>query len=439
MFRGRNLPTINGTNSANTIIRVGTVAETINALNGDDVVYAGGGGDMVDGGNGHDLLYGEAGDDILLGGAGNDGLHGGEDNDYLDGGAGIDWAIFSGGAAVTVDLTAGTAVGQGTDTLVNIERVMGSSFDDLIKGNALANRLEGGDGNDTFIATTGADEIVGGAGIDTLSYAGVTAGVKAQLGAGSIIGTAANGTIQGVENLIGSNFADRLVGDAFANRLDGGLGDDTLMGNAGDDTLVANGGRDTLNGGDGADTFVMTTAATSATVADFGANGYADRIDLSDFGFDSNGHSTYWTASGAQSGANYVLTLTGLMGEVSTLTLTGVNASALTAASFIGAPAMFLPTPPPYNPAGFGVADDFLIIPQAGTRLVINGFEDGLDRLDLAAMNFDQNFESPDWFGYPMQDGADTVLRFWDHSGDLYEVVLTGFDIANLDMTDFIL
>ncbi len=42
-------------------------AETIDALDGDDVVYARGGNDIVSGGGGNDTLYGEAGNDVLSG------------------------------------------------------------------------------------------------------------------------------------------------------------------------------------------------------------------------------------------------------------------------------------------------------------------------------------------------------------------------------------
>jgi hypothetical protein len=54
-------------------------------------------------------------------------------------------------------------------------------------------------------------------------------------------------------------------------------------------------------------------------------------------------------------------------------------------------------------------------------------------------MGFDSNFVSPDWFGYSTQDGVDTVLRFWDNNGGYFEVLITDFDILNLDITDFIL
>lgn len=430
------MPNINGNNNANLL--TGTLLDDlIRAHRGNDTVNAGGGNDYVDGGAGHDTLYGDAGADTLLGGEGNDGLYGGADNDVLDGGDGLDWAVFSGGGAVNVNLTTGIATGQGVDTLISIEKVFGSSFADVITGNALANRLEGGDGDDFFFASPGHDEIIGGAGSDTLSYATVSGAVTAQLGGGSGFGGWSNGTIQGVENLIGSAFGDHLSGDADANRIDGGAGDDLLFGNQGADTLIANGGADQLTGGEGADVFVVGTSAASVTVTDFRANGAADVIDLSAFGFDSTGQSAYWTANAAQAGPDYVLTLTGQLGEVTTLTLRNTDAQSLSPSDFISGPADLLPPPPP--PAGNGVADDFLIIAEAGGCVVINGFEDGLDQIDLTAMGFDSNFESPDWFGYPMQSGADTLLRFWDGQGEYFEVVLTGFDVNNLDISDFIL
>ncbi|MBX2835197.1 MAG: hypothetical protein KTR28_09530, partial [Micavibrio sp.] len=107
----------------------------VDALDGDDTVYAGIGGDIVYGRGGDDTLYGEDGDDYLFGEDGNDVLYGGDGNDTLDGGEGID--VFKGGAgddtfiggdgidtadydnlgnAVSVNLMIGTVTGEGTDT-----------------------------------------------------------------------------------------------------------------------------------------------------------------------------------------------------------------------------------------------------------------------------------------------------------------------------------
>ncbi len=74
---------------------LGSDRNIIEALDGDDVIYAGVGGDVVYGQEGNDTLYGEAGDDALYGGTGNDTLYGGADNDILDGSLGDD--VLEGG------------------------------------------------------------------------------------------------------------------------------------------------------------------------------------------------------------------------------------------------------------------------------------------------------------------------------------------------------
>lgn len=227
---------INGNNSANNLI--GTAfADNIDARGGNDFVDAGDGDDYVNGGNGNDTVKGGRGNDLLFGGANNDRLNGGEDNDQLDGGTGTDWADFDGGAAVTVDLVAGTAFGQGNDTLFNIENVLGSSFNDTIKGNGFNNRLDGGDGNDTFIASLGSDIIRGDAGIDLISFAQLGAASIVNLATGTYTAGTATGTLNSVENVTGSALDDTITGNAADNVIDGGLGSDILNGGAGIDTL----------------------------------------------------------------------------------------------------------------------------------------------------------------------------------------------------------
>ncbi len=70
----------------------------VKALDGDDLIDAGGFGDnsialTLDGGPGDDVLQGGAGDDVLLGGDGDDILVGGPGLDILDGGTGLDILI----------------------------------------------------------------------------------------------------------------------------------------------------------------------------------------------------------------------------------------------------------------------------------------------------------------------------------------------------------
>ncbi|NOU26225.1 MAG: hypothetical protein HOO90_11910, partial [Methylotenera sp.] len=99
-------------------------------------------------------LSGLAGNDTLTGSTGNDKLDGGEGNDILDGGAGSDTLIGGNGidtatykyatSAVTVSLaTAGAQVtgGSGSDTVVSIENLTGSNYDDTLTGSSGNNTL----------------------------------------------------------------------------------------------------------------------------------------------------------------------------------------------------------------------------------------------------------------------------------------------------------
>jgi Ca2+-binding RTX toxin-like protein len=96
-------------------------------------------------------------------------------DNLLDGASGIDTASYHhSAAAVTVSLAATGAqdtVGSGFDTLVDIERLLGSSHDDTLTGNAGSNMLTGGAGNDTLDGGAGNDTLIGGAGNDTYRMA----------------------------------------------------------------------------------------------------------------------------------------------------------------------------------------------------------------------------------------------------------------------------
>ena len=107
--------------------------------------------DTITAGSGasYSYLYGNGGDDTLISSAG---------NDTMDGGTGNDTASYANAAsAVTVNLSTGTATGDGSDTLSNIENVIGSANGDTITGDSNDNILAGGDGLDTLTGGAGAD------------------------------------------------------------------------------------------------------------------------------------------------------------------------------------------------------------------------------------------------------------------------------------------
>jgi len=107
-------------------------------------------------------LIGGLGNDILLGGLNNDILIGGKGADFLSGGLGTDTADYSGSdSGVTVNLTTGEGHGGDAegDTIVLVENLIGSAFDDVLTGDKGNNVLTGGDGDDIFVVTKGKDVI----------------------------------------------------------------------------------------------------------------------------------------------------------------------------------------------------------------------------------------------------------------------------------------
>src|SRR5262249_62275610 len=61
-------------------------------------------------------------------------------------------------------------------------------------------------------------------------------------------GAAEGDTLDSIENLTGSDYADTLLGDGGDNVLSGGNGDNTLNGYGGDDTLIGGNDTDTMSG-----------------------------------------------------------------------------------------------------------------------------------------------------------------------------------------------
>ena len=149
-------------------------------------------GTASDGFGGTDMLVsierarGGSGNDTLIGGANAlESLMGNSGNDFIDGGSmtGVNYASFliAGTAAnATISNGSGTAAdGQGgTDTLVNINGLWGSNFNDTLTGGLGDQWFRGGGGNDT---------IDGGADTDTVSYASDPNGVIVNLSGSPVV------------------------------------------------------------------------------------------------------------------------------------------------------------------------------------------------------------------------------------------------------------
>lgn len=233
----RNVENVIGTSMKDRLIGDGQ-ANTLMGQGGDDIVYGRDGDDLLFGGDGNDMLYGEAGNDTLYGGAGDDILEGGEGDDWFGQTPAREHDVLRGGAGVdTVDYSqAGAHAG------------------------AAAGRL--------------------GLGI----LANLSAGRVDKLGEAD---SNAYDTVSGIENVVGTELADRIIGDAQANVLRGaggadvlagGGGDDVLLGGDGDDQLSGDAGRDRLYGEAGDDWFFQD-AANGGNLLD-GGDG-SDTVDFS--------------------------------------------------------------------------------------------------------------------------------------------------------------
>jgi Ca2+-binding RTX toxin-like protein len=184
----------------------------------------------------------------------------------LDGGAGVDIMRGGGGDDTYVVSQAGDKAyelkNEGTDTVLSsvsyglagqyIENLTltgtaaidatGNSLDNILVGNAAANRLDG---------MEGIDEMRGGAGDDTyvVSQIGDKAYELKNEGTDTVLSSVSydlagqyieNLTLTGTAaiNATGNSLANILVGNAAANRLDGMEGIDMMRGGRGDDTYV---------------------------------------------------------------------------------------------------------------------------------------------------------------------------------------------------------
>jgi Ca2+-binding RTX toxin-like protein len=84
-------------------------------------------------------------------------------------------------------------------------------------------------------------------------------------------------------------------------------------------------------------------------------------------------------------------------------------------------------------------ADTFVLGPRTSGTITITDFQNGVDHIDLRALGFDANGESPDWYGFLIAQGSDTVLDFYGANGENFQVVLQNFNYTNIDISDYIL
>ena len=212
-----------------------------------------------------DTLTAAASGSNLQGAGGNDVLVGGAGADTLDGGAGSDTASYASAAAgVIVEAGSGIAQdtqGAGTDTLISIENLIGSAFDDSLFAASTGSTLQGGNGTDFLYAGAGNDTLDGGTGTDFASYTFASSGVTVNLGVAGPQNTGGSGTdtLISIEVVEGSPFADTLTAAPSGGTF--------LQAGGGNDLLISGPGDDGLDGGNGTNTASYSAALAGVTVS----------------------------------------------------------------------------------------------------------------------------------------------------------------------------
>ncbi|MCB1492329.1 MAG: hypothetical protein KDJ77_11130 [Rhodobiaceae bacterium] len=225
-----------------------------------------------------DAIYGVDGADTIEGRAG---------PDFIDGGAGNDtaWYVHS-GSRVNVQLQYNVALlgdAQG-DTLISIENLTGSAYNDTLIGDSGSNTLRGGDGNDVLKGLNGGDYLYGDAGDDWLYVDNLDHAVVGGDGIDRLFVTNGNGfslnvAQAGIEIATGNTGSDVFDGSVYFTpglTLHGRAGNDILTGGGNDDYIYGDAGADQLRGGNGTDRLFIDA---DDTVIDGGA-GDQDRIQV---------------------------------------------------------------------------------------------------------------------------------------------------------------
>lgn len=168
----------------------------------------------------------------------------------------------------------------------NNDRILGSRFDDILRGFSGDDKLFGGPGDDVLLGGHGWDRLYGGDGSDILE-GGVIGRDQLFGGAGDdvyvihayrnpfyyapeIFEAANRGTdlvasfldvtlganVENVELL--GNFRTHAFGNSLANLIEGNDAANGMRGMAGDDVILGRGGADVIHGGEGADRIALS-------------------------------------------------------------------------------------------------------------------------------------------------------------------------------------
>ncbi len=299
----------------------------------------------------------------------------------------VDYSQGTASAGVKIDLSVPgqTTVGSGTDTLTSIENVIGTQFNDYLRGSTSDNELWGMGGDDKLRASGGHDVLHGGDGTDTLLVILDVTTVDSTTVADSatVFGDAGDDVIT-------------VVGLATTSAtVDGGSGDDTIR-------VADFAGSLTLTLGDGQDRVVVTdeqTVLNRVVITDFQAGDNGDRIDLNVFLAGINPFDTD-TLRLVDSTDGTLVQLNTVDGWQDIAVLQGVTSDQLTAWNFSGA-----------SPTGISAAGEVIhafgdAYGTAGDDVIYGATAYGQGASIYAGAGNDVIYSLPSWDFSPVVDAG---------------------------------
>jgi Ca2+-binding RTX toxin-like protein len=245
---------------------------------------------------GDTTFWGRADGEIFIGNNGSDTFMGSAGKDIFDGRLGaVDTADYSNDVGVDHVINLQTNVNTGGfadgDKLFSIERVIGSSGNDTITGNATeATIIIGGNGTNILTGGDGNDTLTGGINTDTLDGKGGNDTLTGGDGNDTLSGGSGNDTLfagKGVDALNGGDDTDIL--DFLTGNSDTNLNGDSADGGAGDDTIKINQSQldanntFTANGGLGKDTLEFWATGNASTLTNFNLSSIVNGNFTNDF------------------------------------------------------------------------------------------------------------------------------------------------------------
>jgi Hemolysin-type calcium-binding repeat (2 copies). len=231
-----------GNDSANELVGT-SLADLLDGRGGDDLLRAFAGNDTLLGGDGNDRLQGGAGDDLLDGQRGNDTLLGKDGNDQLYGRGGYD-SLYGGGG--NDQLSGGSGknqidAGDGNDSIL-----AGKGFDTINGGTGIDTiSFVNADGPvDAQLGDLGSGPADVFSEIGGNHFGGTASDIEI------IVGSRFDDTLRGglgITEIHGGSGNDRLFTDEFPAALFGDSGDDILLPSTDGDTSMTGGsGKDTF-------------------------------------------------------------------------------------------------------------------------------------------------------------------------------------------------